>query len=50
MSQRDRPGAARPHTERLDAGRLRRAVLIVAILNFTYFFVEFAVALVAGSV
>lgn len=34
----------------LDAKRLRRAVLIVAGLNFAYFFVEFAVALSAGSV
>lgn len=30
--------------------RLRRAVLIVAGLNFAYFFVQFAVALGAGSV
>ncbi|RHW26452.1 cation transporter [Nocardioides immobilis] len=30
--------------------RLRRVVLIVAALNFGYFFVEFTVALVAGSV
>lgn len=30
--------------------RLRRVVLIVAALNFSYFFVELAVALVAGSV
>ena len=30
--------------------RLRRVVLIVAGLNFGYFFVEFAVAIVAGSV
>ena len=34
----------------LDAVRLRRAVLIVAALNFGYFFVEFSVALMAGSV
>lgn len=33
-----------------DAPRLRRTVLIVASLNFAYFFVEFTVALVAGSV
>ncbi|MCC6495337.1 MAG: cation transporter [Propionibacteriaceae bacterium] len=33
-----------------DPTRLRRVVLIVAGLNFGYFFVEFAVALVAGSV
>jgi Co/Zn/Cd efflux system component len=37
-------------TGQLDGARLRRAVLIVATLNFSYFFVEFAVALVAGSV
>ena len=30
--------------------RLRRVVLTVALLNFSYFFVEFSVALVAGSV
>lgn len=30
--------------------RLRRVVLVVAALNLSYFFVEFAVALVAGSV
>jgi len=35
---------------RLDARQLRRAVLIVAGLNFSYFFVEFTVALTAGSV
>ncbi len=33
-----------------DAGRLRRIVLAVALLNLGYFFVEFSVALVAGSV
>jgi Co/Zn/Cd efflux system component len=32
------------------ATRLRRAVLVVAALNFGYFFVEFGVALGAGSV
>ena len=36
--------------EHLDAGRLRRIVLIVAMLNLSYFFVEFTVALMAGSV
>ena len=41
---------ARPQAKRLDAGRLRRIVLVVAMLNLSYFFVEFAVALVAGSV
>ena len=30
--------------------RLRRTVLLVALLNFAYFFVEFTVALAAGSV
>ncbi len=39
-----------PPTDRLDAALLRRTVLIVAGLNFAYFFVEFAVALAAGSV
>jgi Co/Zn/Cd efflux system component len=32
------------------AGRLRRTVLVVAGLNFAYFFVELSVALVAGSI
>jgi Co/Zn/Cd efflux system component len=45
---RDRPSSDDRHE--LDAGRLRRIVLVVAALNFAYFFVEFAVALVAGSV
>ena len=35
---------------RPDHGRLRRTVLIVASLNFVYFFVEFLVATAAGSV
>lgn len=35
---------------RIDARQLRRIVLIVATLNFSYFFVEFAVALAADSV
>jgi Co/Zn/Cd efflux system component len=34
----------------VDARNLRRAVLIAATLNFAYFFVEFTVALSAGSV
>lgn len=34
----------------IDAGRLPRTVLSVAGLNFAYFFVEFTVALTAGSV
>ncbi len=38
------------HTARLDAERLRRVVLVVALLNLAYFFVEFSVALAAGSV
>ena len=33
-----------------DPGRLRRVVLVVASLNLAYFFVEFSVALAAGSV
>ena len=36
--------------EQVDPRRLRRTVLIVAGLNLAYFFVEFAVALSAGSV
>jgi Co/Zn/Cd efflux system component len=50
MNPEDRSVPAQPHAEKLDAGRLRQAVLTVAILNFAYFFVEFAVALAAGSV
>jgi Co/Zn/Cd efflux system component len=50
MSREDRPVPVGPHAEQLDAGRLRRAVLTVAMLNLSYFFVEFAVALAAGSV
>ena len=38
------------HPENLEAGKLTRVVLAVAALNFSYFFVEFAVALSAGSV
>lgn len=41
---------SRPHREPDLARRLRRAVLIVAALNFGYFFVELAVALAIGSV
>jgi Co/Zn/Cd efflux system component len=37
-----------PH--RLQVRQLRRIVLVVAMLNLSYFFVEFSVALVAGSV
>ena len=36
--------------DELDVRRLRRVVLIVALINFAYFFVEFTVALAAGSV
>jgi len=43
-------GTGRRHQDRLDAGTLSRVVLTVAILNFAYFFVEFTVALSAGSV
>jgi Co/Zn/Cd efflux system component len=50
MNRENRPGPVEPHPEQLDAGRLRRVVLTVAILNLSYFFVEFAVALAAGSV
>jgi Co/Zn/Cd efflux system component len=46
----DPPGPAQPREQWIDAGRLRRTVLVVAVLNLAYFFVEFAVALVAGSV
>lgn len=46
MSARD------PHAQEapIPPDRLRRAVALVALLNFAYFFVEFTVALVAGSV
>lgn len=43
-----RPDPMPVHSE--DELRLRRVVLTVALLNFGYFFVEFAVALVAGSI
>ncbi|HCE61308.1 MAG TPA: cobalt transporter [Janibacter terrae] len=43
-------GTDTQHPPRLDADRLRRVVLVVAGLNFAYFFVEFSVALAAGSV
>jgi Co/Zn/Cd efflux system component len=43
-------GSGEAHPGQLDATRLRRVVLTVAILNFSYFFVEFGVALAAGSV
>lgn len=50
MTGRGGQGSDREDPGQLDAGRLRRVVLTVAILNFSYFFVEFSVALVAGSV
>ena len=36
--------------EAFDATKVRKAVLTVALLNFAYFFVEFFIALSAGSV
>ena len=50
MNPEDRLGPTPEHAERIEAGRLRWVVLVVALLNLSYFFVEFAVALVAGSV
>ena len=44
------PDRAPENGGRPDPRRLRRVVLIVAGLNFAYFFVEFIVALAAGSV
>lgn len=44
------PDEPQGHSETLNAGKLSRIVLTVAVLNFSYFFVEFAVALSAGSV
>ena len=44
------PGRHEGRVAHLDAGRLRRTVLVVAGLNFAYFFVELTVALAAGSV
>lgn len=49
MTASDPPDDDRP-VEGFEPSRLRRVVLLVAGLNFAYFFVEFAVALVAGSV
>ena len=46
----DTPGPVGRHRTRLDAAVLRRVVLTVALLNLAYFFVEFSVALVVGSV
>lgn len=50
MSARAEGQPANRQPGRLDAQHLRRAVLIVAGLNLAYFFVEFIVALSAGSV
>jgi Co/Zn/Cd efflux system component len=50
MDSHDAPDPPRQHEQRLDPGRLRQVVLAVALLNFSYFFVEFTVALMAGSV
>lgn len=44
------PDPSSPDAVAATASRLRRVVLIVAGLNFAYFFVEFTVALTAGSV
>lgn len=45
MAPRDQPAS-----QGVESSQLRRAVAIVAILNFSYFFVEFTVALAAGSI
>lgn len=50
MNASDEPEQRNDPSRHIDARQLRRTVLVVAILNFSYFFVEFAVALVAGSV
>ena len=50
MEPEDQTGAGDRHQGRLDAALLRRVVLVVALLNLSYFFVEFSVALVADSV
>ena len=50
MGPLDEGEPAPRHLDRLDAGRLSRVVLTVAVLNFLYFFVEFTVALSAGSI
>lgn len=39
-----------PAQPRVDTSGLRRVVVIVATLNFAYFFIEFGVAVHAGSV
>ncbi|WP_448233500.1 hypothetical protein [Microbacterium lacticum] len=49
MSQSDRASAGPAEgTSAFDSRKVRRAVLIVAALNFAYFFVEFFVALSSG--
>ena len=50
MNSSDRLEPEPGHTQRPPADQLKRIVLIVATLNFAYFFIEFAVALAAGSV
>lgn len=50
MRSGDMPGDDNGPPVRLAAEQLRRAVVLVAVLNLAYFFVEFAVALTAGSV
>jgi Co/Zn/Cd efflux system component len=50
MEPDDQTGTGDRHAGRLDAALLRRVVLVVALLNLSYFFVEFSVALVADSV
>ena len=50
MNSSDSLEAEPGHTEGPPADQLKRIVVIVATLNFAYFFVEFAVALGAGSV
>lgn len=50
MDRADDAASEPIHPDRLDATRLSRSVLIVALLNVGYFFVEFTVALSAGSI
>jgi Co/Zn/Cd efflux system component len=50
MCPDDRVGPEPQQADQIDASRLRRIVLVVAMLNLSYFFVEFTVALAAGSV
>ncbi len=50
MNAEDRLVPEQQHGQQIDVRRLRRIVLLVAMLNLSYFFVEFAVALVAGSI